>query len=453
MNTTKREKELSKYPRASFREFAYLSFPLIFSLLSSYLLLIVDRLFLSHYSLSAFEACAAASTFYFFFQMLTNRFISTIQAFVGKAFGEKRMDEAYSYTWQMIWLSLFSPLIVFPLGFFLGNAFFTGTPIYQESMTYLSYLLIGNLFVALEATLSSYYAGVGETKRIFKVHLISHGTNILLNYLLIFGAISLIPPLGIHGAALGTLLSKGLSCFLLGRHFFRLTPKIFRPIPRKLKACLQKALPRAIGQGAAVLSWNLAARLVMGNSGASLLCVTFGTTIYLPLVNEAAGSAVLTLTSFIIGSKQWHLLSKMLRSTAIFLLCNALLLLIPLILFPEKIVSLFFSHAPPGSEPLLIKTAHLIYLNFVINSIYVVSFMLITALQDMKFYLVVHTILCPLSIYLPTYFLLQSPSWTPETFWLITGLQPLLIALIYLPRSLNKFKQMQHPLQKSLKFL
>lgn len=446
MEFTIREKELSKYPRASFREFVSLSFPLIFSLLSSYLLLVVDRLFLSHYSLSAFEACAAAANLYFFFQMLLNRFISTIQAFVGKAFGEKQMDEAYSYTWQMIWLSLASPFILFPIGFFFGKAFFSGTLIYQESLTYLSYLLAGSLFMALEATLSSYYAGVGETKRIFKVHLVSHTVNILLNYLLIFGTFSLIPPLGIHGAALGTLISKGLSCYLLGRHFFRLIPKIFRPIPHKLKACLQKALPRAIGQGVAVLSWNLAARLVMGRSSAGLLCVTFGTTIYLPLVNEAAGSAILTLTSYIIGSKKWHLFPKMLRSAAIFLGCNALLLSVPLMLFPETLISLFFAHAPNGLKPLLISTSHMIYLNFVLNSIYIISFMLITALQDMKFYLIAHTVLCPLSLYLPTYLLLQSRSWSPETFWLLTALQAPLFFLIYFPRSLSRLKQMQlHP--------
>lgn len=443
-------KTLSKYPRASIREIGSIAFPMMLSLLSSYVLLLSDRLFLAHYSLTAFEGCAAAIGLYFLFQMLTNRFISTIQAFVGQKYGAKKEAEAVSYVWQMIWLALLSPLIIFPIGFLLGKSFFKGSPIETEAMTYLTYMLGGNVLLALEVALSSFYAGIGDSKRVLKAHLLSHPLNILLNYALIFGVSSYIPPLGIHGAAIGTLCAKGLTCFFLFKHFYvhfsphRFQSPVRRFIRTRLFECIQKALPRAVGQGAVILAWNFGARLLIQAGGIDLLALTFGTTLFVPLINDALGVAILSISSYLIGKEAWSLFPKLFRSISFFILVNAAIMAVPFLFYSSKLIQLFVD-APltPSDYAILTKTSFMIWLNFVTNSIYVVSFMLLTAIKDMKFYLFIHVIVGGILYYFSIYYFYEKPYWSPELLWFINAIIPILIGSIYYLRVWQKLKNLK----------
>jgi len=443
-------KALSKYPTASFRELLSISLPMALSLLSSYVLLLTDSIFLAHHSLEAFEGCAAAIGFYFLFQMLTNRFISTVQTFVGRAYGAKKEDEAVSYTWQMIWIALLSPLIIFPLSFLYGKSFFKGTPIETEAMTYLTYMLAGNVLLALEVALSSFYVGIGDSKRVLKTHLISHPINIALNYVLIFGVSSILPPLGIHGAAIGTLLAKSLSCFLLFKHFLshffpsRFQSAVCKFIPKRCIECFQVALPRAIGQGSVALTWNYISHIFIQSGGIDLLTITFGVTIFLPFLNDAVGVAVLTISSYLIGAQSWSLFPKLFRSIAFFIMGNAVIMAIPFIFFAPQIVHLFEKETFSLSETaILIKSSMMVWLNFVTNSIYIISFMMLTALKDMRFYLIVHLPLGTFPYYFAIYYLHQKPYWSSEFLWLITAIFPIFFSSIYFARVLQKLKSLQ----------
>ena len=184
--------KISNYPIASFRELLSLTYPLFLSLISSYLLFLVDRIFLSQYSLEAFEACTAASGLYFFFQIVTLRFVSTSQAFISEACGSQCFEKAGSYTWQMIWFSLFSIILIIPAGTLLSQYLFQDSPVKDCAVLYFLFLIGGHVFLAIEGSLLSFFVGIGNTKKILKIQLISHGINLLLNFILIFGVSSII---------------------------------------------------------------------------------------------------------------------------------------------------------------------------------------------------------------------------------------------------------------------
>jgi len=443
MTAAIQKQSLTRHPTASFREMLTLAIPLIISLVSANTIVFIDRLFLSRYSLEAFEACAAAAGLFFLFQVTSLRFVTTIQAFVSHAMGSKRYDEANSYTWQMIWFSVLSPFVIVPIGLTAGYFFFKGTPIEAFGRTYFNYLIWGNILFVLEGTFGAYFAGIGRTRMILYIHLVTHAINVGLNYCLIFGINGVLPSLGLHGAAIGTLISKGLACLIFALYFIKFSGKNWmKIIPSRFMECIRKALPRAIGQGVAILAWNAAAHILIQKGGIDLLVCTFGVSVFLPLINDGMGFAFLSVSSYLIGSRNWKLFPKLMRSTGIFILFNALLISIPFLIYPGVVIQMF-AHDPfsYGERAALLNTCLWVAFSYLTNSIYVTSFMLITAFKDTFFYMVSHVLLGSLTFYVPTLILAKQNCWKPEWFWLLNGFACLPFALIYFSRCYSLFKK------------
>ena len=82
--------------------------PVILSLASQSIMLFVDRLFLSQYSLQAMEAATAAGTlaFAFVFSFISIASISAV--LVGKYNGSKEFHKVGRAVWQTIWFALLS---------------------------------------------------------------------------------------------------------------------------------------------------------------------------------------------------------------------------------------------------------------------------------------------------------------------------------------------------------
>lgn len=430
------KQSLTKYPLASFRELSALAFPLILSLLSANLVIFVDRYFLSIYSLEAFEACTAAGGLFFLFQVTTLRFVTTIQAFVSHALGSRQKEKAFSYTWQMIWFSLLSFFLIGPIGHLVGYAFFKGTPIETLARTYYNYLIWGNVLFALEGTLSSFLAGTGHTRKILHIHLIANLLNVGFSFFLIFGIEGWIPPLGVNGAAIGTLLAKAASCIWFAYYFLKISKiKWMKIVPTQFLECIRKATPRAIGSFITVLAWNAAAHILIQRGGIDLLVCSFGVSVFMPLINDGVGQAFLSVSSYLLGSNKLQLFPKLFRSTAIFIFLNMCLMSVPFLLYPNILIS-FFEHIPFSfaERSALLNTCICIALCYFTNSIYVISFMLITAFKDTLFYMTFQTTLGTLSFFLPVFILAKLNSWTPEWFWLANALNCVPFTLIYFMR-------------------
>ena len=105
--------KLSKYPVASLRELIYLAFPIILTTLSSSLLTLCDRLFLSYYSAKAWEAATVAGDLAFFFQMFCILLVMTAHVFVGQYHGANKSEKIGPLIWQMIWFSFLSMIKIF----------------------------------------------------------------------------------------------------------------------------------------------------------------------------------------------------------------------------------------------------------------------------------------------------------------------------------------------------
>ena len=130
-----------------------------------------DRLFLSHYSLEALEACVSASSLIVLFQIPTISIACIAQVFVGRHRGLGQPVNIGKSVWQLVWWSLASWIAILPLGLVIEPFYFQESAVTLLAREYFRPLLFFNFLYPLGAALSSFYIGQGKNKRHPSYHL------------------------------------------------------------------------------------------------------------------------------------------------------------------------------------------------------------------------------------------------------------------------------------------
>ena len=192
------------------REMALLAYPLILGHLSFTVQTFVDRLFLTWYSP---EAVAGAVTGLFAVWSVIALFTGTgeyLTTFVAQYLGAGREQRIGPALWQGVYFSLGAGVFVAALAPLVTHAFDLAghaPELRAYEVEYAGALMLGAFPVILMATLSTFFAGRGQTQAVLRVNVLATVVNVVLDYLLIFGKAGF-PELGVTGAALGTILSQ-----------------------------------------------------------------------------------------------------------------------------------------------------------------------------------------------------------------------------------------------------
>jgi MATE family multidrug resistance protein len=205
-----------------YREVIVFSIPLILSTGSWTIQHFVDRVFLTWYSPAAIAAAMPAGMINF---TLMSFFIGTaayIGTFVAQYSGAGRDTRIGPTVWQGLYFSLIAGLMVLPL-FPLAPKIFAlagHAPEVQSLETiYFQVLIFGAFPTAASSALAGFFSGRSKTRIVMWVSFIMTGTNIILDYGLIFGNWGM-PALGVRGAALATVISQ---CAGFGIYFYLMT--------------------------------------------------------------------------------------------------------------------------------------------------------------------------------------------------------------------------------------
>ncbi len=434
-----RQPPLTKYPSASIRELVKLSLPLIAVLLSSCLMNFIDRLFLAHFSFEAFEGCVNAVYLCMLFQLPCMRITSMAQIFIGFHKGANHPNLIGECVWQMIWFSILSMIITLPLGSITGAFFLGGTAIEKPAMTYLQTLMFGNFLFPLGAALSSFYIAKGNTKVLVLATICAQLLNIGLDYLLIFGVEGILPAQGIFGAALATIIAQSSFCAIL---FWPFLKNQFHQLYGTRNWALhwkpfwnyvQVGIPRAIARLLVLVAWAATARIMTLKGGDFLIVFSVGGTLFLvfAFINEGLGQAIMTIASRLIGAKEYLTLRKLRRSSFLFLAFSMACLTLPFLIFPDFLLSFFFSE-PPSSEvlTLLHRSCYWIWIMLLGNGFNMIGFGLISAACDTVFHMMANSLVW-LTSYLPIYLIYNMTNCPPDIFWLIIALEAFLIGSIF----------------------
>ncbi len=194
------------------REVLAVSYPLILSQMSFTLGAFCDRLFLTWYSQEAVAGSVTAlfATWTFMGLCLgTGEYATT---FVAQYYGARRHERIGPTLWQGIYFSLVSGIVIAALSPLAAPLFaMTGhaPQVRVHEVEYARIVMLGSFPIILMATLSTFFAGRGETRVILLVNVAGALVDAVLNYAWIFGHWGF-PRAGVVGAAWSTVLSQAL---------------------------------------------------------------------------------------------------------------------------------------------------------------------------------------------------------------------------------------------------
>ena len=204
------------YAPQGYREVLRVGLPLIASMASTTVMQFTDRLFLSHYSVTAIAAALPAGIMALTLQLAFLGICSYISVFIAQYVGAGANNRVGAALWQGIWVALLCG-IVLVLPCFIAEPLFAwadhGPAVQAQEVTYFRILMAGSVFFLLGSVVSGFFVGRGHTRPVFIANLAGAVLNVPLDYALIFGAFGL-PEMGIAGAALATVMGWVL-CFVI----------------------------------------------------------------------------------------------------------------------------------------------------------------------------------------------------------------------------------------------
>ncbi|MEZ6051364.1 MAG: MATE family efflux transporter [Planctomycetaceae bacterium] len=203
--------------RGSVRELLEVAIPLIISSGSVSLMHVVDRIFLTWWSVDALAATLPAGiTFWAAIALPMGIGIYT-NTFVAQYSGAGRPERLVASVWQGTYFVIVAGMLLLGLLPFTDELFrwMGHDPAVQTmEIEYFSVMIYGATPMLLAAVLSAFFSGRGRTRVVMAVNLLVAVLNIVLDYLMIFGVDGLISPGGVRGAATATVIAQATAAAL-----------------------------------------------------------------------------------------------------------------------------------------------------------------------------------------------------------------------------------------------
>jgi len=235
-----------------------MSAPAMISMLVQAAYNIVDSLFLSHYNQDALSAVTLA----FPIQMiLISLFVGLgigVNSVISRRLGEQKKDEAVNSAEHGFFFGIIVWVLIALLAIGLPKIFFTqfteNQQIIEFGKTYITIILVFSISRILAQIFISILQATGDMISAMIIQSVGALTNILLDWLLIFG-IWIFPEMGIAGAAVATVIGQLISLILAiiiyasKKNRLKLNLKKFHLNGAISKNILSVAIPASIMQG------------------------------------------------------------------------------------------------------------------------------------------------------------------------------------------------------------
>ena len=321
------------------------------------LLGMTDTAFLGRVGEIELGASAIAGVYFTILYMLGFGFSIGVQIIIGRRNGEAcesgtGFGAIGRVFWQGIWFLAALALLTMALSYLLSPPLLRGIlrseNIYEAALVYVNWRIPGLLFAFMTALFRAFYVGICETKSLTWNSIVLVGSNIFLDWVLIFGHLGA-PAMGIKGAALASTLSEGISLlFFVVWAFFTADKKyglkkIVKPVWKELKHIFSTASWVMLEYVLNVSVWLLFFLFIEHLGEEQLAIANIVRSISeVPFVFSAAfASTSATLVSNIIGEGHPDGVIPIIRRVVILCALTMLPLLAVFAIFPHWIISLF----------------------------------------------------------------------------------------------------------------
>jgi len=200
-----------------------ISYPIILSLIAQNAVNVTDTAFLGRVGEIELGASAIGGLFYISLFMLGFGFSIGGQILIARRNGEKKYNEIGKITDNSLYFLMGMGLFLFMVIYFFSplilRPMIASDAIYKASTDFLQYRIYGIFFAFGNVLLRSFYIGTTSTRVLTYNAIILAGTNIFLDYCLIFGNFGF-PQMGIKGAALASSISEAVSALFFFSYTF-----------------------------------------------------------------------------------------------------------------------------------------------------------------------------------------------------------------------------------------
>ena len=198
----------------SYRNIWRVAYPILISLVMEQMIGLTDTAFLGRVGEIELGASAIAIVYYMVLFMIGFGFSLGAQIIIGRRNGEGRFKETGKIFWNGLYFVLaLSGLIIFLSEMFspwLMRLMVSSESIYEAALSYVRWRLPGMVFAFVTAMFRAFYVGTTQTRTLTLNSVVMVLSNILFNWILIFGKFGC-PALGITGAAVGSSLAELVS--------------------------------------------------------------------------------------------------------------------------------------------------------------------------------------------------------------------------------------------------
>lgn len=203
----------------SYRTILSVALPLMVSSFIQSIVLITDAAFLSRYSTLAFDACGNAGLIYVTIFIALAGMSDGIQILIARRIGQDKQNAIGRIFGTSVLTIAFFALILFFLSYYVMPQLL---PLYskhqdlaQAQISFLSIRSYALFFAIGSLPIQAFFLAMGKTWVVLISSIVIAISNIIMDYIFIFGIGTSFKSMGIEGAALASTLAEGLGMLFL----------------------------------------------------------------------------------------------------------------------------------------------------------------------------------------------------------------------------------------------
>lgn len=337
-----------------------ISYPIFLSLLAQNIIQVIDTAFLGRVGEVELGASALAGIFYIGVFTLGFGYSMGSQILIGRRNGEGNYHQISDIVVQGVIVLIPAALLLIPIMHFISNSWlpllFESEEITIAVNNYLDWRFYGLVFAFINTMFRAFYIGIAGTKILTLNAVIMAMTNVLFDYLLIFGKFGF-PEMGIAGAAIASVISELVSTLFflfytlktvdLDKYGFKKI-KIHLAVVRQV---LSISVFMMMQYMLSILVWMLffvfIEKLGERPLAISNIVRSFYTILILPA--QALGTATNTMVSNTIGAGRHNEVLKLLGRVSKISLSITAVIIAMVLLFPRALIQIY------TNDPLLIS--------------------------------------------------------------------------------------------------
>ncbi len=349
------------------REVLTMAWPIMLGSISFTLMDFADKYFVAQLGADDLAAVGSSSLWSYILGVFFLHLAACVSTFAAQSLGRGNKENCARYAWQGIYISVAAGLFAAALWPFIPGMFAAmdhSPAVTERETTYMQIRLLGYVFIAWQASLSSFFTAVGRPIVAMYATLVANVLNILFDWLLVFGLYGF-PRMEIAGAAWATVGSLAVQTLIL--HALFLGPKMhaeyhtrtsFAIDMVKVREFLRIGWPSGVAAFMDVAAWGIFTSFIVGGQGRTMqlaahtAALTFMHLSFIPVLG--LNQATTAIVGQWIGRKQIAI-AKARAYTAVkigvaFMMTTALLG----VFFGSEMISLM------SDDPEIIRLGHLL---------------------------------------------------------------------------------------------